>query len=225
MERSGPPEDYIDVWLVEDNERYRVTMQELVAEHPGYRAVPFESCEEVLDALDHQHVPQVVLMDIELPGMNGIEGVRRLRSRAPSAQIIMLTVHEGNDSVFEAICAGANGYLLKSASADEVLQSIGLVLHGGAPIDGNVARKMLSMFQRIATPSGEYGLSARETEILELLVQGFTKKQISDRLFLSFNTIDTHIRNIYGKLHVHSRSDAVTKAVRERLVKGSGLSL
>src|SRR5690606_30668267 len=102
--------------------------------------------EEVMDALANQHVPQVVLMDIELPGMNGIEGVRRIKTIAPSAQVIMLTMHEGNESVFEAICAGASGYLLKSASADEILQAVDLVLSGGAPIDAHVARKMLTMF-------------------------------------------------------------------------------
>lgn len=216
---SAPANDHLlDVWLVEDNPRYRATMQELITESDRFRALPFESCEEVLDALSNQHVPRVVLMDIELPGINGIEGVRRIKSTAPSAQVIMLTMHEGNESVFEAICAGASGYLLKSASADEILQAIDLVLHGGAPIDAHVARKMLTMFQHIAAPAGDYELTSRETEILNLLVEGLTKKQIADRLFLSFNTIDTHIRNIYGKLHVHSRSDAVTKAVRERLV-------
>lgn len=211
-------DDRTTIWLVEDNPRYRDTMQEVIAEGGRFRSLAFESCEEVMDALANQHVPQVVLMDIELPGMNGIEGVRRIKSTSPSAQVIMLTMHEGNESVFEAICAGASGYLLKSASADEVLQAIELVLGGGAPIDAHIARKMLSMFQHIAAPAGDYDLTSREAEILNLLVQGLTKQQIADRLFLSFNTIDTHIRNIYGKLHVHSRSDAVTKAVRERLV-------
>lgn len=208
----------IDVWLVEDNERYRETMRELVADGDQFRPLPFASCEEAIDALRAQHVPQVVLMDIELPGMNGIEGVRRIKAAAPSAHVIMLTMHEGNDAVFEAICAGASGYLLKSASAEEVLHALDLVLHGGAPIDAHVARQMLSMFRSVAAPAGEYDLTEREREILELLVEGLTKKQIAGRLFLSFNTIDTHIRNIYAKLHVHSRSDAVTKAVRERIV-------
>ncbi|HEX7071068.1 MAG TPA: response regulator transcription factor [Rhodothermales bacterium] len=214
MNKSTTPRHHI--WLVEDNARYRDSMQELVAER--FVAVPFESCEEAVDALEHGHVPEVVLMDIELPGMNGIDGVRRIKAAAPRAQVIMLTMHEGDDSVFEAICAGASGYLLKSASADEVLQAIDLVLGGGAPIDAHVARRMLTMFRGIAAPAGDYGLTARETEILTLLVGGLTKQQIADRLFLSFNTIDTHIRSIYGKLHVHSRSDAVGKAVRERLV-------
>ncbi len=206
-----------EVWLVEDNDLFRETITELIREHEAYRPMPFRSCEDMLDALD-SHIPQVVLMDIELPGMNGIEGVRRLKARSPTSQVIMLTVHEDNEQVFDAICAGASGYLLKSAPAEDILNAIMVAQRGGAPMNGQIARKVLQMFQRFATPQTEYGLTERELEILQHLVDGRTKRQIADVLFISFYTVDTHLRNIYAKLHVHSRSGAVAKALKERLI-------
>lgn len=215
---STPAAEPTSVWLVEDNDRYRATMIALLESTEGVAPLAFPSCEAFLVAIDEGHLPQVVLMDIELPGLNGIEGIRRLKSTTPSAHAIMLTVHEDNDRVFEAVCAGASGYLLKSSSADDVLAAIEQVLRGGAPMDGQIAAKVLHMFQRIAAPRGEYDLTEREKEILHLLVDGLTKKEIAEALFVSYYTVDTHCRNIYAKLHVHSRSDAVARAVRERLV-------
>ncbi|HMB92191.1 MAG TPA: response regulator transcription factor [Rhodothermales bacterium] len=206
------------VWLVEDNDRYRATLMALLESTEGLAPQAFRSCEDFLEVLDEGHLAHVVLMDIELPGIDGIEGVRRLKSTTPSAHAIMLTVHEDSDRIFEAVCAGASGYLLKSASADDVLTAIDQVLRGGAPMDGQIAAKVLHMFQRIATPRGEYDLTEREKEILHLLVEGFTKKEIAAQLFVSYYTVDTHCRNIYAKLQVHSRSDAVARALRERLV-------
>lgn len=208
----------LDVWLVEDNDDYRETIAELIEGTDQFRPLAFRSCEEMTVALEEGHVPQVALMDIELPGRSGIEGVRRIKGASPTSQIIMLTVHADRDRVFEAICAGASGYLLKSASAEGVLDAIDGVLRGRAPMDGEIAHKMLKMFQHLAGPKGEYDLTDREQEVLELLVDGLTKQQIAEELVVSFHTIDTHIRNIYAKLHVHSRSDAVAKALRERLV-------
>lgn len=210
--------DKFEVWLVEDNDLFRDTITELIHEHEQYRPMPFRSCEDMLEALDSPYLPQVVLMDIELPGIDGIEGVRRLKARSPSSQVIMLTVHEDNDRVFDAICAGASGYLLKSAPAEEVLDAIALAQRGGAPMNGQIARKVLQMFQRFAVPQTEYDLTERELEILQHLVDGRTKRQIADVLFISFYTVDTHLRNIYAKLHVHSRSGAVAKALKERLL-------
>lgn len=215
---STRSEEMLDVWLVEDNDNYRETIAELVESADPFRPLAFRSCEAMTAALQEGHVPQVALMDIELPGCSGIEGVRRITEVSPTSQIIMLTVHADSDRIFEAICAGASGYLLKSASAEEVLDAIDGVLQGRAPMDGQIARKVLKMFQHIATPKGEYDLTDREQEVLDLLVDGLTKKQIAQDLVVSFHTIDTHIRNIYAKLHVHSRSDAVAKALRERLV-------
>jgi DNA-binding NarL/FixJ family response regulator len=215
---SHHAEDLLDVWLVEDNDSYREAIMELIEETDRLQPIAFRSCEEMTGALEEGHIPQVALMDIELPGASGIEGVKRIKAASPTSQIVMLTIHADSDRVFEAICAGASGYMLKSASADELLEAIDDVLRGRAPMDGQIARKMLKMFKHIAGPKGEYDLTDREKEVLELLVEGLTKKQIADRLVISFHTVDTHIRNIYAKLHVHSRSDAVAKALRERLI-------
>ena len=130
----------------------------------------------------------------------------------------MLTVHQSNDKIFEAVCAGASGYLLKSASRDEILLAIENVLEGGGAMDAHIARRVLEMFARMVTPQADYGLSDRERQILQLLVEGLTKNQIAENLDLSPHTIDGHVRNIYMKLHVNNRSGAVAKALREHLL-------
>lgn len=163
-------------------------------------------------------LPRLILMDIGLPGMDGIECTRAIRKRSPSIPIVMLTVHQSNDRIFEAICAGASGYLLKSETTDGILRGLETALDGGAAIDGQIARRVLDMFSRMATPQADYRLSEREQEILELLVEGHTKTRIATQLQLSPHTIDGHVRNIYTKLHVNNRSGAVAKALRERLL-------
>ena len=130
----------------------------------------------------------------------------------------MLTVHEEDEKVFEAICAGASGYLLKPASPKQVVQAVRDVRNVAAPINGYIAGKVLGMFARLAAPGPDYGLTAREKEILGLMVEGLTMKEAADRLSLSYHTIDSHVRNVYGKLHVRSRGSAVAKALRERIV-------
>jgi DNA-binding NarL/FixJ family response regulator len=130
----------------------------------------------------------------------------------------VLTVHQSNDRIFEAICAGASGYMLKSDTSDDILRGITTALDGGAAIDGQIARRVLEMFSRMVTPKADYGLSQREREILELLVAGHTKQRIAAQLQLSPHTIDGHVRNIYSKLHVNNRSGAVAKAVKENLL-------
>ncbi len=150
--------------------------------------------------------------------MSGIDAVRAIRARAPALPIIMLTVHQSNDMIFEAICAGASGYLLKSAPADELFHALEQVLAGGAPIDAQIARRVLQMFAGMAAPRADYGLSDREREILTLLVEGHTNQQIAERLILSPHTIDSHMRNVYAKLHVNTRSGAVAKALKEHLL-------
>lgn len=175
-------------------------------------------CEEALEALEGGLLPDVVLMDIGLPGIDGIEGVRRIKALAPAVQVIMLTVHHDDKKIFEAICAGATGYLLKTVPPEEVIRAIGQVSRGGAPIDSRIARRVLDMFSRLALPQADYGLRNREKEILQLLVEGLTQKQIAARLYLSPHTIDGHIRNIYAKLQVHTRTGAVAKALKENLI-------
>ncbi len=217
-----PPAAPKTVWLVEDNELFRRTVASLI-ESSGDLVCPVSvgSVEEALGALDAHLVPDIVLMDIGLPGLDGIEGVRRIRSLSPASRILMLTVHEEDDKVFEAICAGASGYLLKPSAAFDIVMALRQVAEGAAPMNGAIAKKVLDRFRRLApreAPAEGYGLTGREREILELLVEGLTMKTIATRLAVSYHTIDTHLRNIYDKLHVRSRSGAVAKALKERLV-------
>ncbi len=214
--------EIVDVWLVEDNTTYRRSIARLIEQTAGMRCpLAAVTCEEALDALDTRTPPAIVLMDISLPGINGIEGTRRIRTRSPDTRVIMLTIHEESDKVFEAICAGASGYLLKPADAAGIVTAIREVQEGAAPINAFIARKMLDMFARLNPPDSDedYGLSKREREILQLMTADLTLSQIAERLFVSRHTIDTHSRNIYAKLHVHTRIGAVTKALKEGLIR------
>lgn len=214
-----PGNDPIDVWLVEDNALFRETIAEVMRDAPGVRCgLAVGSCEEALEALEEDLLPDVVLMDIGLPGMSGTEGVGRVKVLAPTVDVVMLTVHHDEEQIFRALCAGASGYLLKTARSEEVVEAVRSVRRGGAPIDARIARRVLDMFARLAAPRHDYGLSEREHEILQHLVDGLTKKQIAERLFLSPHTIDGHVRNIYAKLQVHTRTGAVAKALRENLL-------
>ena len=153
--------------------------------------------------------------------MSGIDGTREIRSRAPGTRVIMLTVQEEDEKFFQAICAGASGYLLKPLPPERILAAIREVRSGAAPINGYIARKVLDMFSRFGIAPQEkdsYGLTPREREILSLVVDGLIMKEIAARLGLSYHTIDTHLRGIYEKLHVHSRAAVVAKTLRERIL-------
>ena len=209
----------ITLWLIEDNDTYRDTIVALVDSTEGMHCThACQSCEKALKALEDDFAPEIILMDIGLPGMSGIEGLARIKAISPSTGLIMLTVFDDEKQIFEAICAGASGYLLKSAQPHEIVEAVRQVLAGGAPMNARIARKVLDMFSRLSIPMGEYGLTGREKEILHLMVDGLTAKGIAEKLFLSIRTVDTHVKNIYTKLHVHSRSGAVAKAFRERLL-------
>ena len=216
---SEPP---VNVWIVEDNALYRRTLADLVGQTAGLRCeVAAASFEEALSAFDEHLVPDIGLMDIGLPGLSGIEGTRQVRGLSPTSRVIMLTVHDEQEKVFEALCAGASGYLLKPSRAEQIVEAIRDVQKGAAPMNGYIARKVLDLFARLgvsAAPATDYGLTAREKEILQLLVDGLSMKQVAARLDLSYHTIDTHQRNIYDKLHVRSRGSAVAKALKERLL-------
>jgi DNA-binding NarL/FixJ family response regulator len=209
------------VWLVEDNHLFRQGLAKLI-DGSDDLACPMavSTCEEALDALDAGSPPDIVLMDIGLPGMSGIDGTREIKRRSPATRVIMLTVQEEDASVFRAICAGASGYLLKPTAAERIVEAIRNVRKGAAPINGYIARKILEMFSRFTPPPTEqsYGLTKREKQILALLVDGLTMKQIAQELTVSYHTIDTHLRNIYEKLHVHSRSAAVAKVLQEGVI-------
>lgn len=217
--RSRVIDKVIDVWIVEDNQPFRDTVVELLEQRPGMRcSVSAGTCELALETLERGQVPQVVLMDLELPGMSGLDGIGRIKAISPSSQIVVLTVHEDDDRIFRALCAGASGYLLKPGSGEKIVEAIETALAGGAPMNAFVARRVLDMFTQYSRPRGDYNLTAREREILHLLVEAYSQKQIAKALSLSPHTVDTHLRNIYAKLHVHSQGGAVAKALTERLL-------
>jgi len=209
----------ITLWIVEDDDLFRSGLADLLNSAGGMRCEhALRSCEEAFKLLEKVYAPEVVLMDIGLPGVDGIEGVRRIKAVSPATDLMMLTIHEDDQKVFDSICAGASGYLLKSSPPGEIVRAINEVLAGGAPMNAQIARKVLTMFAGIAAPKSDYGLTDREKEILKLTTEGLTKKAIADRLFLSYFTIDTHLKNIYLKLQVHSRGGAVAKALKENLL-------
>ncbi len=209
----------INVWVVEDNTEYRSTLQGLIAARHGLICPEaLGSCEALFTLLNTAFAPDVILMDIGLPGMSGIEGVERLKRISPATQVIMLTIHEDNDTIFKALCAGASGYLLKTAEPVRIYEAIEESQYGGTVMSPQIARRVLSMFTQLNAPQWDYGLSDREKDVLQHLVGGHTKQEIADALFLSYHTIDTHMRNIYAKLHVKSQTGAIAKALKERLV-------
>jgi len=209
------------VWLVEDNTSYRESIDLIVNQSESFTCkAQFSSWEKAIKMLEdpEELLPDIILSDIGLPGMNGIEGVARAGKVAQDIPVIMLTVHDEDDKVFDAICAGAVGYLLKSATEVEIIGAMKQALAGGSPMNAGIARKVLDRFARMTSPKKKYYLTDREKEILEFITEGHTKKAISIELNISFHTVDTHIRNIYKKLEVNCRSDAVAKAIRERLI-------
>ncbi len=209
----------VGLWVIEDDPMFRSGMEELINSASGMRCERvFETCEEAIRVLREEGVPQIVLVDIGLPGMSGIEGIRLMKPLSPSTEFIILTIYESHEKVFEAICAGATGYLVKSLTPEEIVEKVREVISGGAPMNPHIARQVLSMLSSVASSPGEYGLTDREKQVLEQMVEGLTRKEIADRLFVSPSTILTHSRNIYSKLHVHTRGGAVAKALRERLV-------
>jgi DNA-binding NarL/FixJ family response regulator len=207
----------IRVWLVEDNAAFREGVaQEINASDAMRCEEAFGSCEALLEKLTIQSAPNVILLDIRLPGISGLEAIATVKERASNSQIIMLTSFDDKERIFRALCAGASGYLLKSAD-DNIPAGIREVVNGGAVLSPPIARSVLNLFARLETAPSDYHLTAREKSILELMVQSLSKKQIADRLQLSFHTVDSYLRKIYQKLHVNSATGAVAKAIRERL--------
>ena len=202
----------IKVAVVDDDAGVRTKLAHAVARFGGCVCVgQFSSGEEALAGLPAA-APDVVLMDINLPGMNGIECVRRLKPAYPGIEFIMLTVYEDTESVFNALSAGASGYLLKLVTRQELLEAIQRVHAGGSPMTSHIARKVVQSFRHPAPMETETTkLSPREQQVLEYLAKGFLYKEISDALDLSYDTVHNHIRHIYEKLHVRSRTQAVTK--------------
>jgi DNA-binding NarL/FixJ family response regulator len=207
------------VWIIDDHNSMRSSLSRLLASAQEVTSVEtFASCEDALSKLAGGPDPQLLLLDIGLQGMSGLDGIPLIREKAPEVCIVVLTVFEDDEKLFRAICAGANGYLLKTQSGQEIIQSVRDALDGGAPMSPRIARRVLGMFAKLAPRRSDYGLSERERAVLELVVEGLLKKEIAQKMELSIHTVDSHLRRIYEKLHVNSRSGAVRKAVREGLV-------
>ena len=206
----------VTVSIVEDNEQLRTTLARVISRAEGFKCVShYGSAEAALEGLPRDN-PNVVLMDINLPGMNGVECVRQLKQRTPTIQVVMLTVYEDTENIFNALAAGASGYLLKRTKSAELLEAIREVQKGGSPMTTHIARKVTQSFIR-AGPSSQAteNLSQREQEVLEALSQGFLYKEIAEKLGISYETVHTYIRRIYEKLQVRTRTEAVAKLLKK----------
>jgi DNA-binding NarL/FixJ family response regulator len=204
----------IRICIVEDDALIRESFATLLDEHADFQvANTYSNCESFLKNLGIDK-PHVVLMDIELPGMNGIEGIERLKKLSPQIQVIVVTVYENDVLVFKALCAGAGGYLTKNMPPSRLVEAIREITQGGAPMSTNIARLVVASFQK----NYQSPLTARETEVLERLAQGKSYTSIADELFVDKETVRTHIKNIYWKLEVHSKADAIAIAKKEKLI-------
>ena len=210
----------IRVTIFDDNNSLRQSLFQLINGTDGFRCVgAFEDCLDLMKDIDGTK-PDVVLMDIEMPGINGIEAVRMLREKYPDMKILMQTIFEDNEKIFQSILAGASGYILKNTSPSRFLDFIKETYEGGAPMSPSVATKVLKMMaeQSASAKTNSFNLSEREKEVLSCLVRGMSYKLIADACFISIDTVRGHIRNIYEKLHVHSKGEAVAKAIKSRIV-------
>ncbi len=210
----------IKVVVVEDNDAIREGLKILIDGTDGYSCIgAYPECNVMLKNLEKLE-PDVLLMDIGLPGMNGIECIKKARTIIPYLTILVLTVYEENDLVFDALCAGACGYLVKKTPPSKLLEAIHEAYHGGAPMSAHIARKVIDFFQQKKQfpEKPQTILTPREKEILTGLVNGNSFKAIADSLFISIETVRFHFRNIYKKLHVHSQSEAVAKAIKEGII-------
>jgi DNA-binding NarL/FixJ family response regulator len=218
METIAQP-SVIEVAIVEDRRDIRESLAMLIGGTEGFACTGgYRSMEEALAKLKH-HLPHVVLCDIGLPGMSGIEGIRILKELYPDLLILMLTIYDDDERIFDAICAGACGYLLKKTPPLRLLDSLKESVTGGAPMSPEVARRVMSLFREIRPPErADYELTPHETRLLKLLVEGHNYKTAALELNVTVHTVSFHLRNIYEKLQVHSKSEAVAKALRNRLV-------
>jgi len=209
---KNPETSMTSVVIVEDDRLLRQSLARLIGEARSYRCLDtFTTAEEALEKIPALQ-PDVVVMDINLPGMSGIDCTRRLKLAQPQIGVLMLTVYDDSDRIFEALRVGASGYLLKRSVATEILQAIQDVKEGGAPMSTQVARKVVASFRATAQADAENAtLSERETEILAQLSKGYSNKEISERMCISLSTVRTHLRHIYEKLHVRSRAEAIVR--------------
>ena len=207
------------VATIEDRREIREGLATLIDDTPGFHCVGrYRSMEEALEGLRH-HPADLALVDIELPGMSGLDGIRLLRQRYPRMLLLMLTVYDDDERIFEALCAGACGYLLKKTPPARLLDSLREAVDGGAPISPDVARRVIRIFRDIGPPEkADYDLTPHEVRLLKLMVEGHSYKSAATILHVTPHTVSFHLRHIYEKLEVHSKSEAVAKALKSRLV-------
>ncbi len=216
---GSQPQPIIKVAIIEDRREIREGLAMLINGTDGFRCTgSYRSMEEALEKIGRE-LPDVVLNDIGLPGMSGIEGLAILKERYPNLLLLMLTVYDDDERIFDAMCAGASGYLLKKTPPVRLLESLKEAVAGGAPMSPEVARRVIALFREIRPPErAEYELTPHETRLLKLFVEGHNYKTAAVELSVSVHTVSFHLRSIYEKLQVHSKSEAVAKALRNRLV-------
>lgn len=211
----------INVAIVEDNDTIREGLAVLINGTNGYKCVgSFRDCESFLLNLNTLDA-NVVLMDIALPGISGIEGIKKAKKIKPDIDILMLTIYEDSEKVFDALCEGACGYLVKKTPPLKLLEAIKEVYEGGSPMSSQIARQVITAFKESKSTKDEnleFELSPREKEVINLLAGGNNYQQIAEQLFISVDTVRHHIKNIYKKLHVHNQSEAVAKAIRKKII-------
>jgi DNA-binding NarL/FixJ family response regulator len=216
---SNPPASLVKVAIVEDHREFRDYLGALIGGAEGFRCTgSYRSMEEALDKIGFE-LPDAVLVDIGLPGMSGVDGVRLLKERYPQLVLLIQTVYDDDERVFNALCAGASGYLLKKTQPSRLLESLREAVAGGSPMSPEVARRVIRLFREIRPPErSDYDLTPHEIRILKLLVEGYNYKTAAAELKVTPSTINFHLQKIYEKLQVHSKTEAVAKALRNRLV-------
>lgn len=218
-EASGHPSAKIAVWIVEDSEPFRIKLEAALRKLPEARQIRvFTEGNSMLAAMRRDSPPNVILLDVNLPGISGIDCIGHIKEQSSETEVMMLTVQDDGDSIARAISAGATGYLLKTATMEEVRRSVLEVVTGGAPLSPKVARSVVGLVSRPARSEDNHGLTQREKEVLKLLVDGATKKEVAGVLALSYHTVDKHVRGIYSKLGVRSLGAAVAKSVKDGIL-------
>jgi DNA-binding NarL/FixJ family response regulator len=209
----------IKVLLYEDNPQLREGLSMLINGSDGFEVLAaYKNCANVVDEVEAWK-PDVILMDIDMPGVNGIEGLKLIRQKNTEVKILMLTVFDDNKNIFESLRAGANGYVLKKTQPSKLLEYISEAASGGAPMTASIATQVLKMFSEVKDPGyADYNLSDREKEVLQFLVNGYSYKMIAAEMYISIDTVRSHIKKIYEKLHVNSKSEAVAKAFKDKLL-------
>lgn len=211
-------EQTIKILIVEDERHLRTGLETLINFTPGFKCTgAFRTMEEALARVKHD-LPDMVLTDIGLPGMSGIEGIKKLKESYPELLILVLTVYDDNEKIFDALCAGACGYLLKRTEPSDLLKSLREAVTGGAPMSPEVAAKVIKIFRDFRPPEkADYNLTPHEIRLLKMLTEGYNYVSAAEKLGISYNTLKFHVRNIYDKLQVHTQSEALAIAMRERL--------